>query len=155
MMETVHTGLYIDNDFVEARGSSTLDLENPATGEHLATVSCAGQADVDAAVASSLKAFASWKHVSPATRRGLLNRLADLLERDGSTISTLESIDAGILYRDSTGLHLPQAIENLRYFAGWADKVDGLAMHIPEGMSYVKREPFGVCAAIVPWNSPL
>ena len=110
---------------------------------------------MDKAVASSLKASASWKLVSPAVKRALLNRLADLLERDASILATLESIDAGILYRDSTGLNLPQAIENLRYFAGWADKVDGLVMHIPEGMSYVKREPFGVCAAIVPWNSPL
>ncbi|KAJ9642684.1 hypothetical protein H2204_002332 [Knufia peltigerae] len=151
----VPTGLFIDNEFIPATGNATIDLENPATGQHLATVSCAQEQDIDRAVQSSQKAFASWKSVSPSTRRQLLSKLADLLERDASDVSTLESLDAGILYSDSTGLHVPQALENLRYFSGWADKVDGLALTIPEGMAYTRRDPYGVCAAIVPWNSPL
>lgn len=149
------TGLFIDNEFVPATGNATIDLENPATGQRLATVSCAQEQDVDKAVQSSQKAFLSWKAVSPSTRRQLLSKLADLLERDASDVSTLESLDAGILYNDSTGLHVPQALENLRYFSGWADKVDGLALSIPEGMAYTRRDPYGVCAAIVPWNSPV
>jgi aldehyde dehydrogenase (NAD+) len=154
-LELVYTGLFIDNDFVSATGNATIDLENPATGEHLATVSCAQEQDIDSAIKSSQLAYTSWKTTSPAVRRQLLNKLADLLERDASDVSALESLDAGILYNDSTGLHVPQALENLRYFAGWADKVDGLTLTIPEGMAYTRREPYGVCAAIVPWNSPL
>lgn len=154
-VELVYTGLFIDNDFVSATGNATIDLENPATGEHLATVSCAQEQDIDRAVKSSQIAYTSWKTTSPGVRRQLLNKLADLLERDAPDVSALESLDAGILYNDSTGLHVPQALENLRYFAGWADKVDGLTLTIPEGMAYTRREPYGVCAAIVPWNSPL
>ncbi|KIW15889.1 hypothetical protein PV08_05939 [Exophiala spinifera] len=151
----VPTGLFIDNEFVPATGNATLDLENPATAQHLATVSCAQEQDIDRAVQSSQKAFVSWKSALPSTRRQLLSKLADLLERDASDVSTLESLDAGILYNDSTRLNIPQALENLRYFSGWADKVDGMALAIPEGMAYTRREPYGVCAAIVPWNSPL
>ncbi|RYP14185.1 hypothetical protein DL765_006546 [Monosporascus sp. GIB2] len=151
---TVPTGLFIDNQFVPAADNSSIVLENPATGAYLATVSAAQKHDVDRAVQSSQEAFASWKTESPAVRRKLLNKLADLVERDAAEIASLEALDAGILYKESLGLHVQQGLENLRYFAGWADKVDGETLSIPEGMAYTRREPIGVCAAIVPWNSP-
>lgn len=149
------TGLFIDNEFVPATGNATIDLENPSTCKHLATVSAAQVEDVDKAVASSKKAYSTWKDAAPGVRRGLLIKLADLIEEHAPEIASLESLDAGILYRDSTGLHIPQSVENLRYFAGWADKVDGETLKIQEGMAITHREPIGVCAAIVPWNSPL
>lgn len=104
---------------------------------------------------SSKEAYVTWKTTLPGRRRELLHALANLIEKHAAELSSLESLDAGILYRDSTGLHVPQSIENLRYFAGYADKVDGETLTIPEGMAYTRRQPIGVCAAIVPWNSPL
>ncbi|KAH7028911.1 LOW QUALITY PROTEIN: aldehyde dehydrogenase domain-containing protein [Microdochium trichocladiopsis] len=152
---SVSTGLFIDNKFVPATDNATLEVENPATGKHLATVSAAQKADVDIAVASSKKAFASWRKTSPSQRRDYLLALATALEKHASELASLEALDAGILYRESMGLNVSQALENLRYFAGWADKVDGETLTIPEGFAYTRREPIGVCAAIVPWNSPL
>ncbi|KAH6886267.1 aldehyde dehydrogenase domain-containing protein [Thelonectria olida] len=152
---SVPTGLFIDNEFVAASNNATLDLENPATGAHLAKVSAAQKEDVDRAVGSAKKAYKTWKTESPEKRRALINKLADLVERDAKDLASLEAIDGGILYRDSTGLHVPQAIDTLRYFAGWADKVDGVSMTIPQGFAYTRREPIGVCAAVVPWNAPL
>ncbi|PNP50062.1 hypothetical protein FNYG_15987 [Fusarium nygamai] len=131
----VPTGLFIDNEFVPAAENATVDLENPATGAFLTKVSAAQPADVDELV--------------------LLNKLADLIERDGSDLASLEAVDGGLLYRDSMGLFVPQAADTCRYFAGWADKLDGDSLILPNGMAYTRREPFGVCAAIVPWNSPL
>ncbi|SPO05411.1 probable aldehyde dehydrogenase [Cephalotrichum gorgonifer] len=154
-MHVVPTGLFIDNEFIPATNDATLELENPSTGGHLATVSAAQSVDIDKAVQSSERAFSTWKATSPSSRRDLLNTLADLIEKNAAELASLESLDAGILYRDSKGFHIPQSIENLRYFAGWADKVDGETLTIPEGMAYTRREPIGVCAAIVPWNSPL
>jgi len=151
----VSTGLFIDNKFVLATGDTTIDLNNPATGKHLATVSVAQKQDVDKAVKSSQKAYQAWKATSPSKRRDLLLALADVVEAQAPELASLEALDAGILYSDSVGLHTQQALENLRYFAGWADKVDGETLSIPEGMAYTKREALGVCAAIVPWNSPL
>lgn len=104
---------------------------------------------------SSQAAYPSWKSTPPTRRRDLLNCLASVLEAHAEELASLEAIDAGILYRDSMGLHVPQSLENLRYFAGWADKVDGETLAIPEGMAYTRREPIGVCAAIIPWNAPL
>jgi len=151
----VPTGLFINNEFVAASGDAILNLENPATGAQLAKVSAAQKEDVDRAVEAAKKAYSTWKTTDPSTRRGLLNRLADLIERDAQDLASLEAVDGGILYRDSMGLHVPQAVDTLRYFAGWADKVDGVSMTISQGLAYTRREPIGVCAAVVPWNAPL
>jgi aldehyde dehydrogenase (NAD+) len=152
----VPTGLFINNEFVPASDGNTIDLENPAYGTHLATVASARAADVDRAVEVAEKTFRdTWKDTAPETRRSLLHKLADLVDRDAAELASLEAVDAGILYRDSFGMGVPQFSENCRYFAGHADKLDGDAVSIPVGMGYTRREPFGVCAAIVPWNAPL
>ncbi|KAK9423373.1 putative Aldehyde dehydrogenase domain-containing protein [Seiridium unicorne] len=150
---TVPTGLFIDNEFVPALNGATLDVENPSTGKHLATVSAAQAEDVDRAVNSATKAYVSWKTSDPGLRRDLLNKLADLIERDGLEIASLEALESGVLFGVSKTLHVQQSIDNLRYFAGWADKIDGSSLSIPQGFAYTRREPIGVCAAIVPWNA--
>ncbi|KAI6770668.1 hypothetical protein HG531_009523 [Fusarium graminearum] len=150
---TVQTGLFIDNEFVPASNNATLDVENPNTATIIAQVSAAQASDVDRAVRSSQKAFATWGRSDPGTRRTLLLKLADLVEAHGPELASLEAIEGGLLYRDSLGLHVTQSVDNLRYFAGWADKLDGVSLPIPSGVAYTRREPIGVCAAIVPWNS--
>lgn len=131
-------------------------MENPTTGSHLASVSAAQKEDVDAAVEAGRVAFeGEWRNVSPAKRGQLLNRLADLIERDADELASLEALDAGIVFNESKQLHISQATETLRYFAGWADKITGQLLSIPQGYAYTRREPLGVCAAVVPWNAPL
>jgi aldehyde dehydrogenase (NAD+) len=152
----VPTGLFIDNQFAPAARDAHVEVENPATGTLLAKVSAAQPADVDKAVASSSRAFReSWRDTAPEERRRLLNRLGDLIERDGEELASLEAVDAGMLYGTSLGMSVSQAAETCRYFAGWADKIQGRTMRIAEGMAYTKRHPIGVCAAIMPWNAPL
>ena len=133
-----------------------MDLENPSNSEHLATISAAQKEDVDKAVASAKNAFrTTWKDTLPAKRGQLLNRLADIVERDAEEIATIEALDAGVLFNVSKYGLVSNAVEALRYFAGWADKVDGRYMNTPSGMAYTRREPLGVCGAIIPWNSPM
>ncbi|KAJ3542774.1 hypothetical protein NM208_g3918 [Fusarium decemcellulare] len=152
----VPTGLFIDNAFVPAHENAVVGIENPFNGQKLGSISAAQKVDVDNAVSSATKAFnKSWRSSTPQQRRDLLNRLADLIEQDVKNLASLEAVDAGILYRDSSNLFVPQAAETCRYYAGWADKMDGHSLEIADGMAYTKREPYGVCAAIVPWNSPL
>lgn len=152
----VDPGLFINNQFVPARSGATLDTTNPATGNHLATLAAAQKEDVDAAVEAAQDALrTTWKTTSPSKRGELLNRLADLFERDAAELATLEAVDVGILLTDSTNIHVPNAIEVLRHFAGWADKIDGQALEIPNGMAFTRRQPIGVCATIVPLNAPL
>jgi aldehyde dehydrogenase (NAD+) len=52
-------------------------------------------------------------------------------------------------------MNIPNVLATLRYYAGWADKMDGKSLRISGGIAYTLREPIGVCAAIVPWNAPL
>jgi NAD-dependent aldehyde dehydrogenases len=94
------------------------------------------------------------RFLDPQKAKFLL-RLADLIERDAQDLASLEAIDAGTLYTESMGLNVPQAIGCLRYYAGWADKIDGKTLDMDGAIAYTHREPLGVCGAIVPWNSPL
>lgn len=148
--------MFIDNNFVPATRGSTLPVENPATAGSLGTISAAQHEDVEKAVDSSEAAYRStWQHIGPETRRDLLYKLGGLIQRDARQLASIEAVDAGLLYADSMGLSVPQAVEACKYYAGWADKVDGHSKRIPQGMAYTRREPIGVCAAIVPWNCPL
>lgn len=141
---------------MSAARDSTLSVENPTTAKSLGVVSAAQHEDVEKAVRSSETAFKeTWQHTAPEKRRDLLYRLGGLIERDARHLASIEAVDAGLLYRDSMGLSVPQAAEACRYYAGWADKIDGHSMKIPQGMAYTRRDPIGVCAAIVPWNCPL
>lgn len=113
------TGLFIDNKFSPATDDETVTVENPATGNVLATVAAAQAADVDRAVASSKAAFKStWRKIPPGQRRALLNKLADLIEKHGQEFASIESLDAGMLYNVSLGLSITQATETARYYAG-------------------------------------
>lgn len=148
--------MFINNEFVEAAGGNVVDIENPTTASPIGKISAARKEDVDRAVVAAQVAFdTTWKATLPATRGRLLNKLADLIERDTDEFASLEAVDAGILFAESKNLHVPQAVETLRYFAGWADKITGQLLHIPDGQAYLLRQPLGVCAAIIPWNSPL
>ncbi|CAJ0552229.1 Ff.00g062080.m01.CDS01 [Fusarium sp. VM40] len=152
---TLPTGLFINNTFEPATDNKTITIENPSTGTPIGDVSSAQAADVDRAVAASKKAFSTWKTTAPAERRQLLLKLADLIEQNASDFASIEAVDAGLLYNLSLGLSVAQATETLRYFAGWADKLDGQSMGYDSGIALTKREPIGVCAAVVPWNTPL
>lgn len=130
-------------------------MENPSTGEQLGTISAAAAEDIDRAVKSAKAGFEAWKLVSGPAKAQLLLKLAALIERDTQDLASLEAVDAGVLYTDSIGLNIPQAVGCLRYYAGWADKIDGKALDMDGSIAYTHREPLGVCGAIVPWNAPL
>lgn len=151
----VPTGLFIHNEFVPSSTGKTLEVENPSTGEKLGTIAAATADDIDRAVKSAKTGFGTWKTVSGPAKAKFLLRLADLIERDAQDLASLEAIDAGTLYTESMGLNVPQAIGCLRYYAGWADKIDGKTLDMDGAIAYTHREPLGVCGAIVPWNSPL
>ncbi|KAI5927582.1 aldehyde dehydrogenase domain-containing protein [Camillea tinctor] len=150
---TVQTGLFIDNQFVPSIDGKTLDVENPSAGKLLATVSAAQKEDIDRAVSSSKKAYESWKTTSPSARSQLILKLADLVEQHTEDLASIQALEAGTLYTESVDFHVPSSVKALRYFAGWTDKLDGLSLNIPQGLSYTVRLPVGVCGAIIPWNT--
>jgi aldehyde dehydrogenase (NAD+) len=148
---------FIDGDFQEPRSADTLEVTDPMTQEKITDIPAANAADIDAAVSAARRAFddGRWSDLHPRERARLLFRLADLIERDLSDIALLESLDAGKRIAGLTAWDIPNAAEVYRYYAGWADKISGRLLPSSPGVQIVtRREPVGVCAAIVPWNFP-
>ena len=138
-------------------GKETFKTLNPANGEVLVDIPLASKSDVDDAVIAARKVFHEvWANFPPAQRSALLWKLSDLMERDKQILVELETLDngkpLGKAEYDVTG-----AINHLRYYAGWATKIEGstIPVNFPNTFAYSKREPLGVVGLIVPWNFPL
>lgn len=150
--------LLIDGEWVKSAAGETLVTENPATGQPLATVSCAGPEDGDHAVHAARTAFDSgpWPKMRGADRGRALMRLARLVDENRDDLITLESLDGGKPFRATQRQDLPAVIDTLEYYAGWADKIKGdIVPARTDALTYVLREPVGVVVGIVPWNFPL
>ena len=150
------TQLLIDGKWVDAISGKTFATINPATEEVIAEVAEGDAADIDLAVKAARKAFESgpWSKMDARDRGRLIYRLADLIEENIEELAALESLDNGKPIRDSRAADLPLVIDCLRYYAGWADKIEGTTIPI-RGNHYTRREPLGVAGQIIPWNFPL
>ena len=139
-------------------GRAAFESFDPFTGQPWATIPHGTAQDVDAAVAAARAAFRSpaWGGLKPTQRGKLLVRFAELLEQEADRLAAIETRDNGKLIAEmSSQLHyIP---EWYRYFGGLADKIEGAVLPIDKaGMfAFTRREPIGVVACIVPWNSPL
>ncbi len=157
--------LLIDGEWVEPVDGERMMTIDPATGTELGSIAIAGQADVDAAVASARAALQanSWSGLTPAQRGALLWRLADLMEQRLEELAELETLDQGKPLGVGFYAEIPGAVGQFRYFAGQATKIQGDTIptsidYQPPGkrvFAYTLPQPVGVVAAIVPWNSPL
>ena len=154
--------LFIDGEWVASSHDKTIAVYDPSTGKQVATIADASDADVDRAVAAARRAFddGRWSGLPPYERQRRIERLADLLEANIPEIAEIESIDNGKPRAASQGYDLPRSVQTLRYVAGWATRMNGEHVE-PAGMptgsvhAYIRREPIGVAAQIVPWNFPL
>ncbi len=150
--------LFIDGAFVPAASSETFATVDPATGATLAQVARGGEPDVDRAVAAARRAFESgaWSRRSPAARKAVLLRLADLIDANVEELALLESLDGGKLAKDTLQWDIPGTAAILRWYAEAADKVYGEVAPVdPAHLAVVTREALGVVGAVVPWNYPL
>jgi phenylacetaldehyde dehydrogenase len=152
--------MLIDGQWVPARGGALLDVYDPSTGELLAQVASGDATDVDRAVDAARRSFEDgrWRRLSAADRGVILWRVADLLQAEAEALARLESRNLGMPLAQSRGL-VAEAINQFRYFAGWADKVTGITLDLGPSerriQGYTLREPVGVAALIVPWNAPI
>lgn len=155
----MYTGIFIDNEWHRSIDQKTFPTINPATGEVIADVQEGGAADVDVAVKAAKKAFkldSVWRTMDASKRGMLLNRLADLMERDRKYLASLETLDNGKPYATAYGFDVPASVAALRYYAGWADKNHGKVIPMDGTyLAYTRHEPVGVCGQIIPWNFPL
>ena len=149
--------LVIDGRRVEAASGLRYDTVDPYLGAPWASAADGDAADVDAAVAAARRALAGpWGQLTGFGRARLMRRLADLIARDADRLAEIETRDTGKLLREMRG-QLGTIPEWFYYFSGLADKLEGSTIPVdkPNFLVYTRREPAGVVAAIVPWNSPL
>lgn len=151
-------GAFIDNEQVAPAGADWFATENPFTGAAWAEVLDAGEMEVDRAVEAADRAFRSgpWRKMLPHQRGALLRDLAQAIPDHAQRLGEAETRDNGKLLTEMVAQcrYLPQW---LHYYAGLADKIEGRVLPVdkPGTLAYTRREPLGVVAAIVPWNSPL
>jgi len=145
--------VFIDGNYVAA--PLKLAATAKVTGETLVDVGAADSDTIDAAVRSASHSFASWRSMPPSNRARILHNIASALEADAVRWTALESVHAGKPIAE-TRIDIMASIGLLRWYAGFADRIDGrLVASADHQHRYVRREPLGVCAAIVPWNFPL
>lgn len=148
----------IDGQPVASSDGAVFNCLSSIDGRLLATVTACGASDVDAAVASARAAFArgDWVAQSPADRKNVLLRFADLIESHVDELALLETLDTGKPIRDSLQVDVPSTARCIRWYAEAVDKVYGeVAPTGGDALALVTREPVGVVGAIVPWNFPM
>ncbi|KAI1476515.1 hypothetical protein K445DRAFT_321526 [Daldinia sp. EC12] len=153
---TQPTGLFINNEWVEGVDKKTFEVINPSTEEVICSVHEATEKDVDIAVAAARKAFnGSWRKTTPQQRSIYLIKLAEILEKNAELLAAVESLDNGKSISMARG-DVNAVIGCIRYYGGWADKIEGKTIDINhESFHYTRQEPIGVCGQIIPWNFPL
>jgi len=149
-------GNLIDGRILAPAHGAYLDVFEPATGAVFARCPDSGASDVDAAIAAATRAAPAWGATPADERARLLNRLADLVERDLEDLARLESRDSGKPVALARSLDIPRAISNLRFFAAaitqWPSESHPME---DRALNYTLRRPLGVVACISPWNLPL
>ena len=150
--------VYYGGEFHDPVGGKWFESTMPYTGEAWCEVPDCDGRDVNFAVAAAQAAFESgpWPELSPSGRGVLLQRLADAMLENAQVLAEVEMRDNGKLASEIVS-QVEYMAEFFRYYGGWADKVEGrvVAIEKPGILCYTKYEPFGVVAAITPWNSPL
>jgi aldehyde dehydrogenase (NAD+) len=157
MSYTGPTNLYIDGEWTEGATDEQIDSIDPATEEVYATVPAAGEEDVHRAVEAAGEAVdhrSEWRTMAPSNRASVLQAFADKIEAWRDDIALVEARDNGKTLFEAKLEH-GMVVDTLRYYAGWADKLEGSQIPVEgERLDYTLREPVGVTGHIVPWNYP-
>jgi acyl-CoA reductase-like NAD-dependent aldehyde dehydrogenase len=153
--------LFIDGEFVDASSGQTFETRNPSDGSVLGRVARAGREDVERAVSAARRAFdeGPWPSMTPQERSEILGRMAELLHARQAELSQGEAEDAGHTLRLANLFTIPLGIYHWQYLAEEAGRLE-YTEPVPRtdfpapAWQFVQREPFGVCAGIIPWNFP-
>ncbi|MGB0845774.1 MAG: aldehyde dehydrogenase [Thiolinea sp.] len=158
MSELQNYQMLIDGEWVDASDGNTFTSVNPANGEVWSRIPEASADDVDRAVKAADRALndGPWGRMTPTERGHCLRRLGDLLAEQSEALGKTESIDTGKMFKE-TRWQAKYISEFFHFYAGCADKIHGDTLPIdkPDMFVFTKREPLGVIAAVVPWNSQL
>ncbi len=150
--------MLINGKWVDAEGGKTIESFNPATGRPWALVPAASEKDVDKAVQAAWRAFTEgpWARTTATERGRYLRKLADLMAGNAEMLGRIETTDTGKLFKE-TRWQANYVADYYHFFAGLADKIHGDTLPIdkPDMCVMTFREPIGVVAGVIPWNSQM
>lgn len=148
---------FIDGEWFAETGGASHTHINPATGETLGTWTLPSAEDVARAVRSTKDAQIVWSALTPGVRRDLLLALGQKVAAHADTLASLVSIEMGMPFRAAQA-GAKAAAEWFMHYAGYADKIEGSVPSVlpgSAGLDYTRYAPYGVVAAIIPWNGPV
>ncbi|WP_240161399.1 betaine-aldehyde dehydrogenase [Gluconacetobacter azotocaptans] len=146
---------WIDGRYVSSDGAR-FETVNPATGDILAEVESAGEAEIVLAIDSAARGQKVWARMTGTERGRILRRAADLLRRDNDMLARLETLDTGKPIAETAAVDILSGADALEYFGSLAVAINGEAMDLGEAaFGYTRREPLGITAGIGAWNYPI
>ncbi|HRI67780.1 MAG TPA: aldehyde dehydrogenase family protein [Polyangium sp.] len=149
--------MLIGGSWVDSASGETRTLHDPANGEVVATVPESGREDARRAIDAAREAFdrGPWRKTSALDRAKLLFKLGDAINREADALARLEVRSCGKPLAEAQ-YDVADAANCFEFYGGLATKIHGETMSVPaNSISYVVREPLGVCGQIIPWNYPL
>ena len=156
VVEQVPTGLFIGGEWREGSAGGRIDVEDPSTGEVLATVADATVADGTAALDAAVAAQPSWASTPPRDRGEILRRAFELVTERKDDLALLMTLEMGKPIKESLA-EITYGAEFFRWFAEESVRIAGRWQVSPNGATRLltTKQPVGPCLMITPWNFPL
>ena len=148
--------MFIDGQFVGAKNKATREIKDPGSGEIIASVPESSREDVAHAILAARRAFDSgpWRKTTAQDRGKILFKIGDLIRANSKMLAELESRNNGKPLAEAE-FDVADAANCFEFYGGLATKIHGETMNVPaNSLSFVVREPLGVCGQIIPWNFP-
>jgi betaine-aldehyde dehydrogenase len=147
---------YIDGAYRGTASRRSFTTSNPATGEVLAEIEIAEEAEIERAVESAKRGQRAWAAQSGAERGRILRRVADILRERNDQLAMLETLDTGKPIQETAAVDVISGADCFDYYAGLAGSLAGEHIDLDrQSFGYTRREPLGVVAGIGAWNYPL
>lgn len=136
--------------------SATLPVINPATMEQIGSIALCDNHDIDSAVMAAEEAFKTWRKLKAQERGALVARCGQILQEHAEELASIMSLETGKAIRTESMVELGVIADTFTFYSGLALELKGDTIPFdPNMLTYTIREPYGVVAAIVPWNVPL
>jgi aldehyde dehydrogenase len=147
---------FIGGKFVPPLKGQYFDVITPITGKPYTKAARSGREDIELALDAAHAAADAWGRTAPATRAGILLKIADRIEQNLELLAYAETVDNGKPMRETLNADLPLTVDHFRYFAGCLRAQEGALSEIDENtIAYHFHEPLGVVGQIIPWNFPI
>ncbi|MCG3709718.1 aldehyde dehydrogenase family protein [Aliarcobacter butzleri] len=147
---------FIGGEWIAPVSGEYFDNISPVDGKLLTKIPRSNEKDVELAIQAAKKAFESYKHTTVVQRSTMLNKVADLIEKNLEMLAIAETLDNGKAIRETLNADIPLVVDHFRYFASVIRAESGTVSDLDENtISQEIYEPYGVVAQIIPWNFPL